>query len=148
MSEISEKELTESFVEDIATYPFKTHIQREVTCECGRIDLVLPDYNIAIEVKSAGDVKKAIGQALTYSEVTEMFGYVLLPVSKISDWVVSACKRANVGILTTTKTSLNFAVVNDVGGLESFHPNEYANVSLSDEIGLDSRSQEVVGGLD
>jgi len=148
MSDISEDELIAAFTEDIETYPFKTHIQYERNCKAGRIDIALPDYNVAIEAKSDGSLKKAIGQALSYSVTTDMYGYILIPHTQIENWVLEACERAGVGVLTTRETSLNFAVAYDVGGLESFHPKHYENVQCADFSEIDCRKETVVGGID
>jgi hypothetical protein len=145
---LSESELIDEFVEDIHTYPFKTHIEHEKNCKAGRIDLSLPDYDIVIEAKSDGSIKKAIGQALSYSVTTGLYGYILIPHKLVSDWVVESCKRADVGIVTTSKNSLNFSLVHDVGGFESFHPHHYENISYSDSGVSDCRYTEVVGGVD
>jgi len=148
MNEITEDELIESFEQDISTYPFKTRLIFEKPCKAGRIDLSLPEYDVVIEAKSEGDIKGAIGQAICYSEVTNSYGYILIPVDEVKDYVVSACKRSNIGVITTTKGSLNFAIVNDIGGFESFHPKHYENIHRVKFESTEPRSIHTVGGVD
>jgi len=145
---MDEDALVEAFVKDISTYPFKTHIQKEVNCQNGRVDIVLPDYNVAIEAKADGSIKKAIGQSVWYDEVLGMNGYVLLPPEKVTQTVVDVCKRGGIGLLTTTETSANFAVVYDNGGFESFHPKRYTNINASGFEQLEDIKTDVVGGTD
>jgi hypothetical protein len=142
-----EEELIETFIKDIDTYPFKTRVRTEVACENGRIDIVLPDYDIAIEAKCDGSVKKAIGQAAWYSEVTGMDGYILLPPRKITRNVSKTSERCGVGIVTTTQSFANFALHTDVGGFESFHPKEYSRVKIPDVDVPCEWNEEIVGGL-
>ncbi|AFH21495.1 hypothetical protein OSG_eHP2_00110 [environmental Halophage eHP-2] len=148
MGYMNENEIKKAFRDDIDTYPFKTTLRFEVTCPVGRIDIQLPDYDIVIEAKSDGDVKRAIGQALCYSEATDSFGYILIPVDEITDIIKDSCRRADIGIITTTKHSLNFKIAHDVGGFETFHPSRYEGMSLSDEDEYESRSEVIVGGVD
>jgi len=144
---MNEEQLINTFLKDIDTYPFKTRVRTEVPCEKGRIDITLPDYNVAIEAKCAGSAKKAIGQAAWYSEVTGMNGYILLPPRKITRNVSKVSERCNIGIVTTTPTTLNFALHSHVGGFESFHPKEYSRVEIPDVDVSSEWNEEIVGGL-
>lgn len=143
---MDEDQLIETFVEDISTYPFKTHVQKEVKCRSGRADIVLPDYDIVIEAKADGSMKKAIGQATWYSECMDMHGYVLVPPTKITQLLIDTCKRCGVGTLTTTPTTANFAIVHEVGGLDSFHPKRFTNISCVEVDGIAEYDTTVVGG--
>jgi len=148
MNEITEDELIEEFEQDISTYPFKTRLIFEKPCKAGRIDLSLPEYDLVIEAKAGGDIKRAVGQAICYSEVTNSNGYILIPPNEVKDYVVSACKRSNIGVITTTKGSLNFAIVNDIGGFESFYPKHYKNIHRVQFKSAEPRSIHTVGGVD
>jgi len=143
---ITENELIEQFRKDIQTYPFKTSVLFEVPCATGRIDIHLPEYNIVIEAKSEGDMKKAVGQALFYSESTNNKGYILIPHYEVNTSVLSACERADIGIITTRKRTPVFKVVNDIGGFGSFDPKEYTNIENVDSFMKEPRQTELVGG--
>jgi len=147
MSVMEEGEIIDKFVDDIDTYPFKTKIEYEVSCSSGRIDIHLPEYDVVIEAKSAGDMKKAVGQALFYSESTDCYGYILIPVKNINENIVNVCNRSNIGIITTTRSSLNFSIVNDVGGFESFYPKHFTEIESVDFDQMEERSAERVGGF-
>jgi len=150
MSE-SEPKIINAFCENIATYPFKTRISKEVNCHGGRADIVLPDYDVVIEAKgSNGSAKSAIGQARWYGSIMDMDAYVLLPMDNIDHATKQVCEDANVGIVTTAPTMLNFTVIHDVGGWESFHPK---NMNVRDNPFEDTADFEnaetiVVGGVD
>jgi len=145
---VEESKLISEFVKDLDTFPFKTHLQKEVSLNCGRADLYLPDYEVVIEAKGeSGNIKKAIGQAISYSTTMDAHGYILIPRDCVKRWVVDACERANVGILTTLPRSPTFRYVVDVGGIEAFKIQGYTPVTQIDQI-HDPRESDVVGGVD
>jgi len=106
---------------------------------------------VVVEAKgSDGSAKSAIGQAAWYGECMSMNAYILLPIGLITKTAVNVAKRANVGIITTRPTSLNFSVVHNVGGFETFHPSHYSpNIHSNEESGESVGYKETsVGGVD
>lgn len=129
---MEESTLIDGFIKQIETYPFKTVVHKEVSCEVGRVDIRLPDYDIAIEAKgSDGNVKHAIGQAVSYGVALDDHAYVLLPPDLITNTVVDIAEHVNVGIVTSLPDMTNFSVAVDVGGFNPFYPSTYDNISHS-----------------
>lgn len=144
----AENKLVDCFIKDIKTYPFKTTILTEAYCDVGRIDVVLEDYNVAIEAKSDnGSIKKGIGQAVSYASVTEFNTYLLVWSDMIENWILKAAEDAGVGVVSTARGTPNFRLEVDVGGFESFYPQHYTGQIGLNISGVDgSRDREVVGG--
>jgi len=118
-----EEDLIERFIDGINTYPFKTHIRREVQVSGGRADIELPDYNVVIEAKGPeGSTKSAIGQAIWYAKELDDTPYILLPPDSITHTAKSICEERSIGILTASTVP---RMVSDVGGLDAFSMYEY-----------------------
>jgi Fe-S cluster assembly ATPase SufC len=138
-----ERDLVKRFIQGINTYPFKTHIEKEVHVSGGRADIRLPDYNVVIEAKGPnGSAKSAIGQVIYYAEELEDTPYILLPADSITNTTKAVCEKRNIGILTA---SLVPRMVYDVGGLEAFSMYEYEGSAKSADFENKDHKALVVG---
>jgi hypothetical protein len=147
---MEESEIKQAFKDTIDNYPFKTHLEEEVHVEGGRMDIRLPDYNIAVEAKGrAGNIKKGLGQTIYYDEVTNDHVYLLAPYGMISHQVKKVCKSNGVGLFTTDQRGLTIRCLNNVGGLESFTMISETDIDLQRAIKQGSGGMhEVLGGVE
>jgi len=143
---MKEEELIDRFIDGLRTYPFKTHIEREVHVSKGRADIRLPDYDVVIEAKGEdGSVKSAIGQALWYGTALNDRPYILIPASDITNMTKHICDDSGIGILTATRLP---RLVSNIGGFEPFDLYDYQGTPKADEDKSYEGSKLIVGGED
>jgi hypothetical protein len=143
---MKEERLIERFIDGLRTYPFKTHIEREVHVSKGRADIRLPDYDVVIEAKGEdGSVKSAIGQAIWYGTALNDRPYILIPASDITNMVEHICQESNIGILTATQLP---RLVYDIGGFEPFDLYDYNGPTRADEKSTKEGNELVIGGIE
>ena len=140
-----ERDLIKRFIDGIRTYPFKTHISKEVQVSGGRADIRLPDYDVVIEAKGPdGSVKSAIGQVIWYAKELGDTPYILLPPDSITNTAKEICEERSIGILTASTVP---RMVYDVGGLDAFSMYEYERSAKSVNFdNNDPSNRLVVGG--
>jgi hypothetical protein len=92
--------LSESRLQEIVASTFRECgievYTEKLTPEGSYIDLYLPGHDAAIELKSRGDQKKGVGQALEYNRHYEE-SCLLVPESQKNDGVATTCEEAGVG---------------------------------------------------
>jgi len=118
---VTEREVSALFKDYLKTRRLKTKLQREYTLNCGRADFRLPNYDVVIECKgSEGDVRKGIGQVISYSSELGERGYLLLPAQEIKREYIDWAERASLGVLGIREVwsvrGIELQVYNDIGG--------------------------------